>query len=158
ASPMRARCFGSSPTSRTGIASPSKSRCERSPVVSRSSMTATSSTSARMSDAALTFNRILLDVPSDWADRSIVNLLAPPTERFHAYWVVTSEPVETDAGAESYGRSQAVELMGRVREYRVHHEESLKLPSGADAWWLEHSFRSPDLILVRQIQLFTIAD
>jgi hypothetical protein len=103
-----------------------------------------------------TFDRVRLNVPDDWVDRSIVTLVSRAQDGFQANVVVSVDELGA-SDVTRYARAQSKELQRRVRDYRVHVDEPTK-HGGRAAHRIEHSFRSPQHITVRQLQLFVQVD
>lgn len=97
-----------------------------------------------------------LTVPDDWADFSVVTLVAKPGGKFRANAVVTSDELpQGDAGA--YAKQQIKALKGDAPGLKVHVDESGTV-AGRPGHVLEYTFRSPEGATLRQRQLYAAKD
>jgi hypothetical protein len=99
-----------------------------------------------------TFNTVEISVPEDWADDSVITMVAPPDGQFRANLLVTRAEFDgVDVAA--YARGEIKEIRKAVKKHVVHREEPTEV-GGRPAFVLEHSFRSPENVQLRQIQTF----
>jgi hypothetical protein len=99
----------------------------------------------------LRFNRLEVEAPGDWTDMSMITLVGPEEDGARASAVISYEALESDI--KRYALQQSAAIKKATKGYRIAREEELTL-GGDPAYLLEHTFRSPENIPTRQLQLY----
>jgi hypothetical protein len=103
----------------------------------------------------LNFNSVELDAPEDWIDVSVVTLVSPEAKAFRPNIVVTRDELEEAPDLVTYAKGEAKELQKAMKKYVLHKEEETVV-GGRNGYLLEHSFRSPENVQVRQMQIYAV--
>lgn len=99
------------------------------------------------------YNRIRFDAPDHWIDASTITLLAPEGPEDHRpNVVITRDLLDEGKEAGAYFKEHLVKMRKQLKAYKVHHERATKV-GDRPAWFVEHSFRTPENVVARQQQV-----
>jgi hypothetical protein len=101
----------------------------------------------------LNFNRVSLEAPESWLDASVITLICPDgSPRFRPNVLVTREASE-GRNADAYAMLQQTQLRKQYKSFVAHKKEA---SNGRVT--VEHSFKSPENLSVRQQQTYVERD
>src|SRR5690242_9579674 len=101
------------------------------------------------------YHRLQFDAPEHWIDASTIVLLSPDGPPDHRPNVMIGRDEGEDAVA--YGREQVAKLKRETKNYKSFATETIEV-GGRPALFVEHSFKTPQNITVRQQQLYVRDD
>jgi hypothetical protein len=108
--------------------------------------------------SAFVWNGVRLEAPGHWIDASVITLICPEgPDGFRPNVLVSREPLDGVVSAEAYAKSQSVGLRKQYKAYKVHREERVQAGE-REAYLVEHSFKSPENLAVRQQQVYVVKD
>lgn len=103
--------------------------------------------------ARYNYQQISFEAPAEWTDASVITLAGPVKNGLRSTVVVTSdepaEPIELGA----YVDAQIKELRKQFKKYTLHKQEATTAGQ-RNAVLVEHAFRTPENVMIRQMQLY----